>query len=78
MGPSIFKTDAETVSGTDERELATVKNNFLIKKSGLSDGEKLDNEISVVMDKVGKSNRNKYRAIIYYLLVIELGLESKY
>jgi hypothetical protein len=32
LGPSIYKADAETVSGSDAKELATVKNNFLIKK----------------------------------------------
>ena len=78
LGPSIYKADAETVSGSDAKELATVKNNFLIKKLGLSDGAKLDNAIASVIEKIGKSNRNKYRAIVYYLLVKELGQESKY
>ncbi len=78
LGPSIYKKDAETVSGSDEKELATVKNNFLIKKLGLSDDDKLDTAIASVIEKVGKSNRNKYRAIVYYLLVKELGQESKY
>ena len=36
LGPSIYKKDAETVSGSDPRELETVKNNFLIKKLGLA------------------------------------------
>ncbi|SFS73983.1 DUF2853 family protein [Lutibacter maritimus] len=78
LGPSIYKADAETVSGSDKKELETVKNNFLIKKLGLTDGPKLDNAIDSVIEKVGKSNRNKYRAIVYYLLVKELGQESKY
>lgn len=78
LGPSIYKKDAETVSGSDEKELATVKNNFLIKKLGLSDGPKLDAAIASVIEKIGKSNRNKYRAMVYYLLVKELGQESKY
>ena len=30
-GPSIYNKDAATVSGSDDKELATVKNNFLIK-----------------------------------------------
>ena len=30
-GPSIYNADASTVSGSDEKELATVKNNFLIR-----------------------------------------------
>lgn len=78
LGPSIYKADAETVSGSDKKELGTVKNNFLIKKLGLTDGPKLDNAIDAVIEKVGKSNRNKYRAIVYYLLVKELKQESKY
>mgnify|MGYP000698473882 FL=1 len=78
LGPSIYKADAETVSGSDPKELATVKTNFLLKKLGLADGPKLDKAIDTVIEKVGKSNRNKYRAIVYYLLVKELGQESAY
>lgn len=78
IGPSIYKTDAERVSGSDERELETVKTNFLIKKLGLNEGEHLDQAITKVLSQFGKSNRNKYRAIFYYLLVKELGQEAKY
>ncbi len=77
-GPSIYNADASTVSGSDESELATVKNNFLIKKLGLSDGPKLDEAIASVMDTYGKSNRNKYRAVVYYLLTKHFGKESVY
>lgn len=49
-----------------------------MKKLGLADGPKLDKALDAVIEKVGKSNRNKYRAIVYYLLVKELGQESKY
>lgn len=78
LGPSIYKADAETVSGSDKKELETVKKNFLMKKLGLADGPKLDSAMETVIEKVGKSNRNKYRAIVYYLLVKELGQESAY
>ncbi len=67
-GPSIYNDDASTVSGTDPKELATVKNNFLIKKLGLKDGPTLDSAIDDVIQEMGTSNRNKYRAIFYYLL----------
>lgn len=77
-GPSIYNADAATVSGSDESELATVKNNFLIKKLGLNDGADLDKGIQAVMDKYGQSNRNKYRAVVYYLLVKHFGKESAY
>ena len=77
-GPSIYNADAATVSGTDPSELATVKNNFLIKKLGLNDGAELDQAIDAVMDTYGKSNRNKYRAVVYYLLTTHFKKESVY
>jgi len=77
-GPSIYNRDACTVSGTDPAEIATVKNNFLIKKLGLSDSKSLDSAIATVMDKYGKSNRNKQRAVIYYVLAKHFNKESVY
>ncbi|RSK38605.1 DUF2853 family protein [Mangrovimonas spongiae] len=78
LGPSIYNADAETVSGSDDSELATVKNNFLIKKLGLSDSPALDEAIAKVMEQYGKSNRNKYRAVVYYLLTKHFNKESVY
>lgn len=78
LGPSIYNADSSTVSGSDESELATVKNNFLIKKLGLSDGAALDSAIDSVIETYGRSNRNKYRAVIYYMLVKHFGKESVY
>lgn len=77
-GPSIFNKDAATVSGTDEKELATVKNNFLIKKLGLKDDAELDKGIDAVIEKYGRSNKNKYRAVVYYLLAVHFKKESIY
>jgi len=78
LGPSIYKADAESVSCTQESELATVRKNFLMKKLGCEDSPKLDKAIAAVCEKLGKSNRNKYRAQFYYLLVKEMGKESIY
>ncbi|WP_025663666.1 DUF2853 family protein [Aquimarina megaterium] len=77
-GPSIYNADAATVSGSDQSELDTVKKNFLINKLGLSDGPKLDEGIASVIEAYGKSNRNKYRAVVYYLLTKHFGKESVY
>ncbi|CAL2078386.1 DUF2853 family protein [Tenacibaculum dicentrarchi] len=78
LGPSIYKTDAETVSGTDPKELLTVKNNFLIKKLGLADTPELDNAIDQVMEQIGRSERKKYRAVVYYLLTKKFNKEAVY
>ncbi|MGB0982094.1 MAG: DUF2853 family protein [Winogradskyella sp.] len=78
LGPSIYNADSSTVSGTDEKELATVKNNFLIKKLGLSESDDLDGAIASVIETYGKSNRNKYRAVVYYMLTVHFKKESIY
>ncbi|CAH0335698.1 hypothetical protein FVB9288_01350 [Flavobacterium sp. CECT 9288] len=77
-GPSIYNADSATVAGSQQSELDTVKNNFLIKKLGLTDGQELDAAIDSVMEKYGRSNRNKYRAVIYYLLTVHFKKESVY
>ena len=78
LGPSIYNADSSTVSGSDESELATVKNNYLIKKLGLSESDDLDAAIASVMDTYGQSNRNKYRAVVYYLLCTHFNKASVY
>ena len=78
LGPSIYNADSSTVSGSDEKELATVKNNFLIKKLGLSSSADLDGAIDSVIETYGRSNRNKYRAVIYYMLAKHFKKESVY
>ena len=77
-GPSIYNRDASTVSGSDKSELETVKKNFLMKKLGLSDSQDLDGAIAAVIEKYGKSNPNKYRAVVYYMLTKHFGKESHY
>lgn len=77
-GPSIYLADASKVSSTDQAELDRVKNNFLIKKLGLADGLALDKGIAAVVDQLGSSNKNKYRAIFYYLLVKHFKKEGAY
>ena len=78
LGPAIYSKDAETVSGNDEKEKETVKKNFLIKKLGMQDSPLLDAAIEKVLERMGRSNRNKYRAIVYYLLVKHFGKEHMY
>ena len=77
-GPSIYNDDSATVAGSQQTELDTIKNNFLIKKLGLSDGPELDIAIDAVMEKYGRSNRNKYRVVVYYLLAVHFKKESVY
>ena len=77
-GPSIYDADASTVASSQEGELETVKNNFLIKKLGLSDGPELMEAIDSVIETYGKSERNKYRSVVYYMLTKHFGKEAIY
>ncbi len=79
LGPSIYNKDAESIACSSSSELATVRENFLKKKLGLNlDDKELDSAIKEVCEKMGSSNRNKYRAIFYYLLVKKFNKESVY
>lgn len=77
-GPSIYNADSSTVAASQEAELETVKKNFLIKKLGLSDGPELMDAIQSAVETYGRSERNKYRAVMYYLLVKHFGKEAIY
>lgn len=77
-GPSIYDNDASTVAASDKEELERIKANFLIKKLGLTDGANLMDGINAAVDTYGKSERNKFRAVFYYLLVKHFGKEKVY
>jgi hypothetical protein len=77
-GPAIYNKDSATVAGSDQSELETVKNNFLIKKLGMADSPKLMDAINAVIDTYGRSERTKYRAVVYYMLAKHFGKESVY
>jgi len=77
LGPSIYLKDASMVSCSDQTELDRVRNNFLMKKHGLTDEAKLDAEIKKVCEAM-KDTRQKKRAVFYYHLVKNLGLEGNY
>jgi len=71
LGPSIYRANAEIVSCNKDKELKTVKNNFLVKKLGLSKGDdRLDTMISEVCKELSSTDK-KYRATFYYRLAIK-------
>lgn len=78
LGPSIYNADAAFVSTSDKSEVDRLKQNFLVKKLGLSESDDLDGAIEKVTETMGKSNPRKHRAIFYYLLVKHFGKENVY
>lgn len=77
-GPAIYDADASTVAATQPAELELIKENFLIRKLDLRDGPELMAAINSVIEIYGQSEQNKYRAVIYYILVRHFGKEDAY
>ena len=77
-GPAIYDKDASTVSASDKKEMERIKKHFLVKKLGLPGDADLEAGLAAVIDLYGRSNRNKYRAVFYYLLVKHFKRENVY
>jgi hypothetical protein len=77
-GPAIYDNDAQTVAASQPSEIETIKKNFLIKKLGLKDGPELDAALDSVMETYGRSERNKYRAVVYYMLTKHFAKDGVY
>jgi len=75
-GPSIYNKDSSKVSCSDQAELDRVANNFCKKKLGLTDDAAIASALKEVCEAMGTSNKSKYRAIFYYMLVEKFGKQS--
>ena len=77
-GPTIYNRDSETVAGGDPEEMDRVAKNFVQKKLGVDDHDRAKSAVDSALDRYGRSNTTKYRAVFYYLIVKELGKEDVY
>jgi hypothetical protein len=77
-GPAIYSADSAVVAASQATELETIKTNYLIKKLGLKDGPELMDAINAVIDTYGRSERTKYRAVVYYMLAKHFRKEAAY
>lgn len=76
MGPSIYNADAEIVASSDKEEVARYKASFINKKLGITDEAEADAVFTNAVEKIGKSNSRKYRAVLSYIIVEQLGKQS--
>ena len=76
-GPSIYRDDSETVAAGNPDELARVRQNFIMKRLGITDAAQADSAMDAALDTIGRSNRNKYRAVLYYLIATQTGLTDR-
>jgi hypothetical protein len=77
-GIALQSKDASLVSASDPEELARVRESFLKKKLGLTQGDgDLDAAIGGVMTAM-QAERNKSRVTVYYLLAEKFGMLSAF
>ena len=69
LGTAIFDADASIVACSDKGEMGRIKEYFLLGRLGLTNTPALDEAIKSVCQKMGASNRRKFRVVFYYLLV---------
>jgi hypothetical protein len=74
-GIALQNRDSALVSGSDAKELATVREGFAAKKLGLG-AEQADAGLAKVVEKM-KGERNKSRVTFYYLLAEATGTLGK-
>lgn len=74
-GIALQNRDSSLVSGSDAKELATVRDGFAAKKLGLG-AEAADAGIQAVLAKL-KGVNNKSRVTFYYLLAEATGTMGK-
>lgn len=74
-GIALQQADSSLVSGSDPKELATVRVGFAAKKLGLT-AHAADAGIKVVVEKM-KAAEHKNRVTFYYLLAEATGTLSK-
>jgi hypothetical protein len=74
-GIALQNRDSSLVSGSDPKELATIRDGFAAKKLGL-DAATADGAMAKVVDRM-KADRTKSRVTFYYLLAEETGTLAK-
>lgn len=67
LGIALRNRDSSLVSFTDPKEVDRVKQNFAIKKLGLTDEPAIDAALAKVHDAM-KADKTKNRVTVYYLL----------
>lgn len=72
LGIALRNRDSALVSCADAKELERVKENWISKKLGVSDGAKADAAIETTCKALGADN-TKSRVTFYYLVAKELG-----
>ena len=77
-GPAIYHPDEQFVFASRQGDLTGIKRNLLIRKLALEDGPELMAAIKSVLATYKAPESQRYRAVVYYMLVKHFGREQQY
>lgn len=76
LGPSVHNADAALVACSDPKEIAYIREHFLVGKLGLDPNDsRLDDALRQTCHAFGESNPRKHRPTFYYLLMAILKVD---
>ena len=76
LGPAVYREDASMISAADADELERVKQNFMVRRLGLTDSPRLETMLNKALDQMGRSKTNKHRAVLYYIITRDSKREA--
>jgi len=76
LGPAVYREDASMISAADADELERVKQNFMVRRLGLTDSPRLETMLNKAIDRMGRSKTNKHRAVLYYIITRDSKREA--
>ncbi len=77
LGPSIFNANSSLVAASKPEELDRVKKKWLVETLDFDYEDDLDGIINRAIETYGRSEKNKFRAVIYYLITTQQNKESE-
>lgn len=77
LGPSIFDANSSLVASTKSQELDRVKKKWLVDTLNFDYEDDLDGIINQAVEKYGRSEKNKHRAVLYYLITTQQSKEDE-
>ena len=75
-GPSIYDADASTVAASQTGRAGDGQEQFPRQEAGPAGRSAVDGRDPEGIDTYGQSERNKYRAVVYYMLTKHFGKEG--
>jgi hypothetical protein len=78
-GHPVYNTNSKTAECSQKNKLETIRTGFLSKRLVVNTSDhEMDTAFKAACRKIGRNNRNKYRALFYEIIAKEFKKRSMY